>query len=142
MHRVLIPVDTNESRAVEQAKYVASLPNAADSVEAYVLFIFTDESKDLPQEFEQFKSASRIGSVRRATERLEDAGVEVSVIEDSGEVEEGDILDAAQEHEVDAIVLGGRKRSPVGKAVFGSVTQSVILNTDRPVVVTGGGDDE
>ncbi|APX96923.1 universal stress protein [Natronorubrum daqingense] len=139
MHRVLVPVDTNEDRALEQASYVASLPDADEIVEAYVLFIFDEESADLPQEFEQYKSASRIGSVRRANTHLEDTGVDVTILEKSGTVEDGDILETAQEYDVDAIVLGGRKRSPVGKAVFGSVTQSVILNTDRPVVVTGGG---
>lgn len=38
--------------------------------------------------------------------------------------------------EVDAryLVVGGRKRSPIGKALFGSVTQSLLLNVDQPVV--------
>jgi len=81
MYRVLIPVDTSEERALAQAEYVTSLPNAAESVEAYLLFVFTEDSDDLPQEFETFKSASRIGSVRRAQEALEDAGIEVTILE-------------------------------------------------------------
>lgn len=136
MYRVLAPVDTNEDRALAQADYISSLPNASEDVEAYLLFVFTEDSDELPKEFEQFKSASRISSVRRASERLEEAGVDVHVLEDSGDTE-SDIIDEAEEYDVDSIVLGGRKRSPVGKAVFGSVTQSVILSSDRPVVVTG-----
>ncbi len=139
MYRVLLPVDTDEKRALEQAQYVSSLPDADESVEAYILFVFTDDD-ELPREFEQFKSATRIGSVRRVQEHLADVGVDCAIIEDSGDARD-DILDCADEYDVDAIVLGARKRSPVGKAVFGSVTQSTILNTDRPVVVTGSGAD-
>lgn len=45
-----------------------------------------------------------------------------------------EILNHAANVDASYIVLGGRKRSPVGKAVFGSVTQSVLLSTDRPVI--------
>jgi len=136
MYRVLVPVDTDVDRALAQAEYVAALPDAADAVEAIVLFVFHGEGSDLPDELKQFKSASRIRSVRRAKEHLEELGVEVTVLDDSGDTAE-DITDEADRYDVDAIVLGTRKRSPVGKAIFGSVTQSVLLDTDRPVVVTG-----
>lgn len=137
MYRVLVPVDNSESRALAQADYVGSLPNAEDEVEATILFVFTDDDDD----GEFTRSVTRVRSVRRATERLEDAGVEVNVVEDSMETVDN-ILRYAEEHDAASIVMGGRKRSPAGKALFGSVTQSVILNADRPVVVTGGGREE
>ena len=43
MYQVLVPVDGNEDRALTQADYVASLPEASAAVEAIVLFVFGDE---------------------------------------------------------------------------------------------------
>ena len=45
------------------------------------------------------------------------------------------IVEYADERDAAYVVLGGRDRTPAGKAIFGSVAQSVILSLDRPVVI-------
>ena len=45
-----------------------------------------------------------------------------------------DLTRLAEEHEVDEIIVGVRRRSKVGKLVFGSTAQYVILNAPCPVV--------
>jgi nucleotide-binding universal stress UspA family protein len=136
MYRALLPVDTDEERALAQAEFVAALPNAAISVEAILLFVYHGELEAMPENLQRFGSPQRVGSVRRAIEYLEEHGVDVTIREDSGETAE-DIIKTADNEAVDLIVLGGRKRSPASKLLFGSVSQSVLLNTDRPVAVTG-----
>lgn len=134
MYRVLVPVDTEESRAVAQAEYVTGLPGARDGVEAIVLFVFDEDSDEIPEDMQ--RSATRVGAVRRAEEILEEGGVDVTVLDDSGDPA-ARIIDHAEGRDIDSIVVGGRKRSSVGKALFGSVTQAVLRGTSLPVVVTG-----
>ena len=45
-----------------------------------------------------------------------------------------DLIRLAEEQQVDEIIMGVRRRSKVGKLVFGSTAQYVILNAPCPVV--------
>ena len=46
-----------------------------------------------------------------------------------------DLIQFAKENNIDEIFIGVKKRSKVGKFVFGSTSQYVILNAPCPVVV-------
>lgn len=45
-----------------------------------------------------------------------------------------EVVNYAADNDARYLVIAGRKRSPVGKALFGSVVQSVMLDSDVPVV--------
>lgn len=99
-----------------------------------VAHAMTSEERTVP---EAMQRVDRIETVRRAIDILDEAGVSHEIRELSSPPAEG-ILELAEEEDIDEIVMGGRKRSPAEKAILGSVTQSVILNADIPVTVTGG----
>lgn len=125
MYHVLVPVDQNEQRAIAQANAVADLPAADSEVQVTLLHIF--------QENVSGASVNQVGAVRRATERLDAAGVPYELAEESGSPAV-EIVEAAEELDVDCICVAGRKRTPTGKVLFGSVSQSVILDTTRAVL--------
>jgi nucleotide-binding universal stress UspA family protein len=126
MYTVLLGIDESVKRATSQAKAIADIPAPDGEVEAVLLHDFTDNPEGA--------SAIKIRSVKRANEILTDADIEVSIEETSGKPA-SEILRVAEEINADLISVSGRKRTPTGKALFGSVTQSVILETERPVMV-------
>jgi nucleotide-binding universal stress UspA family protein len=131
MYRVLMPVDTNKERAMAQARYVAGLPGASDSVEVVVLHVFTETGDE-----DSTEQVDKVDTVTRAVDVLSGHGIEHRTVGVRGRPT-AEILDHATELEPDTVALGGRKRSPAGKILFGSVTMEVLRNTDIPVVVAG-----
>jgi nucleotide-binding universal stress UspA family protein len=128
MYQIVMAVDQNEERAVAEADAVLDLPRDPSDVHVTVLHDFTNNPSGA--------SVTQVASVRRARDRLEEGGVEVDLTESSGDPAEA-IIETADELDADMIVLAARKRSPTGKVIFGSVTQTVLLETDRPVLVCG-----
>lgn len=134
MYQVLLAVDSNEDRARSAAKAVARLPGVADVV---ILNIFEEfnvtgeaqvDSKELYDDSEFPESVSIVQTI------LKNAGIEPVKRREHGNPTEV-ILSVADEIDADLIAVSGRKRSPAGKALFGSVTQSVLLSAECPVLV-------
>ena len=128
MYHAVLAVDENEERAESAAREIANLPGGTDEKRVTLVHVFQDNPSGA--------SATQVASVRAAQDVLEAAGLDVEISEASGDPADV-ILDVAAEVGADLLVVGGRKRSPAGKALFGSVTQSVILNAERPVMVAG-----
>ena len=136
MFEVVLAVDTDTDRARNQAAAIAELPDAANSVTVTVLHVFSELQGDEGRQIDIEDYADVPEAVQVAVDTLEEHGVHATARTESG-TPEAEILRVARELDADRIAVGGRKRSPVGKAVFGSVSQALILNADRPVLTVG-----
>jgi nucleotide-binding universal stress UspA family protein len=127
MKRILVCVDTDTERAKKQVESITSLPLETKEVEIITYHVFRAGDDDV--------KAENLRSVAKVVEALENAGLSSTVTQSNGDATRN-ILDKAKEVDADVISLAGRKRSPTGKALFGSVTQDVILKADRPVLLS------
>lgn len=138
MYHVLIPVDSEEGSGERSVDALLGMPGVAE-VSVTLLHVF--------EEFEAFDDAGgKLSSeqlydpsdvpdtVELARERLEGAGIETEVRIEHGKPPEV-IQEVVADLDVDQVVMAGRKRTPVGKVLFGSATQAVILNATVPVTV-------
>ncbi len=125
MYTVLVALDGTDDRALVQAAAITALPDASNGVKAVLVHVFEDNPEGA--------SVHRLSGTMRAVERLEEAGVTHELRETSGDPAI-ELLRLAEEIGADAICVSGRQRTRTGKALFGSVTQSILLEADRPVI--------
>lgn len=79
------------------------------------------------------------GEIKSVQEYLSRSGVQAQVLTRGSEYDPAEqILDAAAEVGAELIVLGTRKRTPVGKFLLGSTIQRVILDAACPVLCVKG----
>lgn len=128
MYEVLVPIDESMDRVNAQINALRELREEGTDVEAYLIHVFDENQPGA--------SVQQVDSVRHAQTELQDEDIGVTLLEASGDPIKR-ILDHAQEYDVNVICLGGRKRTPAGKVLFGSTTQSVALESNRPVFICG-----
>jgi len=141
LETVLLAVGPNDAeRTDELARTVIDIAGPAGA-EVVVAHVFTDEEYENVVDRLKFEAvaettpdevADRHSTVRELRGVLNEADIETRVrgsVGDHGE----EIAALAGMTQADLVVVGGRKRSPTGKAVFGSTAQEVMLSAPCPV---------
>lgn len=138
MYHVLIPVDSEQGSGERSVEALVEMPGSGECAVTLLHVFEAFEAFDAGSgkvTSETFYDPEDVPeSVREAESRLSEAGLDCEVRMEHGDPGE-EIVEAVEELGADQVVMAGRKRTPVGKALFGSVTQAVVLNAGVPVTV-------
>lgn len=68
-------------------------------------------------------------------DRLKTEGIEHLILQPvRGNDAASEVLQAAEQHRAELIVIGLRKRTPVGKLIMGSTAQQILLEAECPIL--------
>jgi nucleotide-binding universal stress UspA family protein len=132
---------SDEKRAAALIEAVADVagPTGATVVLAHVFDedefeTLRERLKDRPSEdpIKPDQVARRNTTIRAFVDGFEDAGIKPEIRGAVGPRADT-VVALADEHGADRIVIGGRERSPAGKAIFGSTAQEILLSAPCPV---------
>lgn len=134
---VLVPTNIPPQYAATVADAVVETEE--DGFSPVLLYTSGDKEWDTPDgsiPTEITELAARNNSIRAARERFERADINCRAYgATTADSDAGAICQAIEDLSADRVYMFGRRRSPAGKAVFGSTLQDVILNSPVPVVV-------
>jgi nucleotide-binding universal stress UspA family protein len=125
-----ILVGYEESRVAEEALKVALKQARAFNAELFIVTVL-EQSREL-QKDDIEAAEDKLEKLKR-THNINDLVCETSAsvsFLSPGEY----LVEFAQDNNIDEIVIGVKRRSKVGKLVFGSNAQFVILNAPCPVI--------
>lgn len=144
MDRILLPVTSQPTWASDVAAVARDIESPAET-EAIVIHVFTGDEIESTRENLNLRPdedasldylAARKAGVSATVKDLARVGMSTRIKGVLAEGEPGSaIIASAEEEDVDRIYLYSRRRSPAGKAMFGSTVQRVLLNADVPVIV-------
>lgn len=134
MYEILIPIPNDDVRMGRLVSAIEDLPVRTEAVSVTLLYVFEELETELGGTVSLREHNDVPDVMSEARERFERTDVPVEALVAEGAAEEV-IVSIADDRNVDHVAVAGRERSPTGKALFGSVTQSVILNADVPVTV-------
>lgn len=141
LRTVLVAVGEDDADRIDELARTAINIAGPAGATVRLAHVFTAEKYDGVRDRLNFPPASehtaddvakRHTPIRRLGDALDDAGIQFTWhgrVGDPGE----SVVELADELDADLVVVGGRRRSPTGKAVFGSISQEVLLNAPCPV---------
>lgn len=141
LRTVLVAVGEDDDDRIEELAQTAIDIAGPAGATVRLAHVFTEEKYGAVRDRLNFDPASeqteddvakRHTLIRRLGDALDDAGIEFTWhgrVGDPGD----SVVELADELDADLVVVGGRRRSPTGKAVFGSISQDILLNAPCPV---------
>ncbi|RBI58443.1 universal stress protein [halophilic archaeon] len=129
----------DEGQGTKLAQTLVNIAKPANS-RVVVAQVFTEEEYDNTitslgvdddPEITPERIANQHGTFRAIVDRLDSEGLDYELSTATGPHADT-IVDLAAD--ADLVIIGGQKRSPTGKAIFGSTTQDVLLSAPCPVV--------